>query len=161
MDPLDCAGLCVQQLEEAITDAQATDSFHVSAPAFIAAMEQLEGLMGIPRLGSSSPTASTSKGDPQGCSPASTSKGGPNHHSKSNETPARPQTLPICHSSAIICKKIDDNKWCEGSIIRHDPHKNWCKTQCVNGDLEDMTHDEVKQHRKPTQQHSRASQEIC
>ena len=69
----------------------------------------------------------------------------------------RSKTKQIHPIGAIIAKEFH-GKCCEGEVEECFPREDLCKIKHTNGDIEDFTANEVSEHKKQKQAHSRAQQ---
>ena len=70
---------------------------------------------------------------------------------------ARSKAMKIYPKGTIIEREFEDEMY-EGRIVGYDDNDNYYKISYVDGDSEEMTHQEVKQHYKPSQKFSAKSQ---
>ena len=107
----------------------------------------MQGLLGLPpteqsEMKSTAPVGNTTKG----ATACNTSKG------EINARPsARSQTRKT-HPVGAIMRKQFNATWCEGEMTKHDPISDFHHIKHTDGDAEEMTFTEVRQHRKPLQQ---------
>ena len=142
--PLNHLAAVLADLKDALHQMHTTNVFNTSSAEFIEAMKDLQNALSVahqPKV-ANTPTAppdSASKG-------AQTSKG-------------EPATRPVHTDGTIICKAFGDEHF-EGTIVGCNPIMKWCKIHHVDGDSEEMTHQEVKQHCKPSQTFGTKSQQL-
>ena len=142
VEPIDHVTLILQELKELITNNAKTDLFYGSTATLALALKELQQALGI---------ANASHGD-------NTSKGAPIQPSRHTYKGAA-TTITIFPTGTII-RKAFDGEWYKGEITSYNTTTQFYHIKYTDGDAEDMTYEEVKQLRKPSQRYSGKSQQM-
>ena len=140
LEPIDNVAIILTQLQELLSDLPQNNILAPPHHDLLNALYSIQGLLGIPSEQQDSPP---------------TSKGGNQHQAPHEGPKTRSKTIKIFPNGTIIRKRFDKG-WFEGQVTKHDPVTNYYQIKYTDGDAEEMTYSEVKQHRKPIQTFSPA-----
>jgi hypothetical protein len=129
--------------------------FQSPTTELITVIEEIRTLYGIPTT--PIPLNTTTKGAAttpiHQHAPPSTSPNSPFHDSYQSPTKPKTRSAHVYHDGTIVRKQFKEGIF-EGEVTHYDTITKFYKIQYEDGDTEEMTYDEVKQHLKPLQEYS-------